>query len=38
MQTIFFNKNAVGDSMMLVENDKIILNNEPVSEKFNNYF
>ena len=32
-------KHAVGDSMiMLIENDKMILDNESVSEKFNNCF
>ena len=35
----FSNKHAVGDSkIMLIENDKIILVNESVSEKFSNYF
>ena len=35
----FFNKHAVGDSkIILIENDKMILDNESVSEKFNNYF
>ena len=35
----FCNKHAVGDSnIMLIENDKMILDNESVPEKFNNYF
>ena len=35
----FSNKHAVGDSkIMLIENDKMTLNNESVSEKFNNHF
>ena len=35
----FSNKHAVGDSkIMLIENDKMTLDNESVSEKFNNYF
>ena len=35
----FCNKHAVGDSkIMLIENDKMILDNESVTEKFNNYF
>ena len=35
----FSKKHAVGDSkIMLTENDKMTLDNEPVSEKFNNYF
>ena len=35
----FSNKHAVGDSkIMLIKNDKMILNNESVSEKFNNHF
>ena len=35
----FSNKHAVGDSkIMLTENDKMILDNESVSEKFKNYF
>ena len=35
----FSNKHAVGDSkIMLIENDKMILDNKSVSEKFNNYF
>ena len=35
----FSNKHAVGDSkIMLTENDKMILDNKSVSEKFNNYF
>ena len=35
----FFNKHVVGDSkIMLIENDKMILDNESVSEKFNEYF
>ena len=39
MQTILCHKHAVGDSKtMLIENDKMILDNESVSEKFNNYF
>ena len=33
------NKHAVGDSkIMLIGNDKMILDNESVSEKFDNYF
>ena len=39
MQTYFSNKHAVGDSkIMLIKNDKTILDNEQVSEEFNNYF
>ena len=35
----FSNKHAVGDSkIMLIENDKMILDNERVSKNFNNYF
>ena len=35
----FSNKHAVGDSkIVLIENDKMMLVNESVSEKFNNYF
>ena len=35
----FFNKHAVADSkIILTENDKVILENESVSEKFTNYF
>ena len=35
----FSSKHAVGDSkLMLIENDKMILDNESVSEKFNSYF
>ena len=35
----FSNKHAVGDSkIILIENDKMTLDNELVSEKFNNYF
>ena len=35
----FFNTHAVGDSKIkLIENDKMILDNESVSKKFNNYF
>ena len=35
----FSNKHAVGDSkIMLIENDKMTLDNESVSDKFNNYF
>ena len=35
----FFNKHVVGDSkIMLIKNDKTILDNEQVSEEFNNYF
>ena len=35
----FSNKHAVGDSkIMLIETDKMILDNGSVSEKFNNYF
>ena len=35
----FSNKHAVGDSkIMLIENDKTILVNESISEKFSNYF
>ena len=35
----FSNKHALGDSkIMVIENDEIILDNESVSEKFNNYF
>ena len=39
MQTYFSNKHAVGDSkIMLIKNNKTILDNEQVSEEFNNYF
>ena len=35
----FSNKHAVGDfKIMLIENDKMTLDNESVSQNFNNYF
>ena len=35
----FTNKHAVGDfKIMLIENDKMLLNNQSASEKFNSYF
>ena len=38
-KTYFSNKHAVGNSkIMLIENYKMILDNESVSDKFNNYF
>ena len=38
-KSYFSNKHATGDyKIMLIENDKMILDNESVSEKFNNYF